>query len=274
MRFSAVPFEIGAFAVVLGLFATGCEQKPENPTPDTKPPVSTQASLDAIKAAASSPVRPARPAGSTSGGASALPGGHPPIEGGQSSAAPAKEPPLPAGHPPLNSPTAGGSGLGAPPLPATDDPKWDVPKDFVETPPANPMRRAQYKLPRAEGDPEDGEIIVNYFGPGQGGNLSANLDRWRGQFSNADGSALPADAAKTDTFEAGKLKVTLLDVSGRMSGSMMPGAQATSPKDNYRMLAAMVETAKGPWFFKCTGPQKTMEKHAESIRTMLKSVRE
>lgn len=274
MNCSSLKIGLGALTAALYLFATGCEQKSDKPAADNKPAISTQASLDAIKAAASSPARPPRPAGSTPGGTSALPPGHPPIEGGQSSAPATKEPPLPAGHPPLNSPTAGGSGLGAPPLPATDDPKWDVPKDFVETPPANPMRRAQYKLPRADGDAEDGEIIVNYFGPGQGGNLSANLDRWRGQFSNADGSPLAADAAKTDTFEAGKLKVTLLDVSGRMSGSMTPGAPASSPKDNYRMLAAMVETAKGPWFFKCTGPQKTMDKHAESIRTMLKSVRE
>lgn len=273
MKSSCLRIGLVALTATIYPYIAGCEQNPPKPSSENKSAPSTQANLDAIKAAASAPVRPTRPSGASTGG-SALPTGHPPIAGGQAVPVAPNDPPLPAGHPPLNPTAAGNTGIGAPPPPAAGDPKWDVPKDFVETPPANPMRRAQYTLPRAEGDAEDGEIIVNYFGPGQGGALAANLDRWRGQFTNPDGTPLAPDAAKTETFEAGKLKVTLLDVSGRMGPSTMTGAASGAPKDNFRMLAAMVETAKGPWFFKCTGPQKTMEKHAESIRTMLKSVRE
>src|SRR5580704_17071265 len=44
-----------------------------------------------------------------------------------------------------------------------------------------PMRLATYMV--APG----GECGVYYFGPGQGGSVQANLDRWIGQFLEADG---------------------------------------------------------------------------------------
>src|SRR5262245_10271326 len=49
-----------------------------------------------------------------------------------------------------------------PALVLTPQPGWIVEK------PANTMRKAQYSLPRAEGDSEDASLIVHYFG-GQGG---------------------------------------------------------------------------------------------------------
>ena len=39
-------------------------------------------------------------------------------------------------------------------------------------------------------------------------------------------------------------------------GRMMP---APDPEANYRMLAAIVESTKGSYFFKLTGPQETVE---------------
>src|SRR5215472_8552427 len=60
---------------------------------------------------------------------------------------------------------------------------------------ARPMRAATYMIPAAAGDQDNGECGVYYFGQGQGGSVQANLDRWIGQFQQADGK--PAkDAAK------------------------------------------------------------------------------
>ena len=50
------------------------------------------------------------------------------------------------------------------------------------------------------------------------------------------------------------------DVSGTyQSGGMGPMSQTVS-KPGYRMLGAIIDTKRGPWFFKLTGPVKTVEK--------------
>ena len=46
------------------------------------------------------------------------------------------------------------------------------------------MRRAQYRVPGSAGD---GEGVVYYFGPGQGGGPMENAHRWAGMFKQPDG---------------------------------------------------------------------------------------
>ncbi len=145
-----------------------------------------------------------------------------------------------------------------------------APSEWIEESPSSPMRRAQYRLPRAAGDAEDAELIVFHF-PGQGGSVQANMDRWVGQFSKEDGSAA-ADNAKISKRESGRLPLTILDVEGTYSPSGGPMMQRGSPKPNHRMLAAIVETSSGPWFFKLTGQKSTIEKWEESFLGFLDSV--
>ena len=195
---------------------------------------------------------------------------------------------LPPGHPPIGgaaAPTAGTSdasgATGAAGLPSSHPPvpgvttelKFDSPTDWKPTAVRSTMRKAQFVLPRAEGDAEDGEMILFYFGRTEGGSVADNLTRWRDMFKTADGAKIGDDAVKTETFEANGLKVTLLEVSGRYAPSAMPGSAPQQPRDNFRMLAAVVETPNGPWFFRGTGPVATMSAHAENMRKLLKSVR-
>ncbi|GMU83883.1 MAG: hypothetical protein AMXMBFR47_37530 [Planctomycetota bacterium] len=205
----------------------------------------------------------AAPAPAGGGGADALPPGHPPIDGGAAPApapAPAAGGALPPGHPPLG---------GAP-----AELKFDTPAGWTAQPPAAGMgRKAQYVISKVEGDPEDGEAVVFFFGTGQGGNVALNLDRWRGMFSGPDGAPLPAEAAKTETFEAGPMKITLLDVVGRYTPSSM-GRPQGGPKDNYRMLGAVIETPGGNWFVRATGPNATMEKNRAAMIEFLKSAKQ
>ncbi len=193
-----------------------------------------------------------------------LPPSHPSI--GPTSAAARPSGALPAGHPPA---------AGAAPAPSVvpGELQYAPPADWQPVPPRSTMRKAQFALPKADGDSDDGELIVFYFGPGEGGPTMANLDRWRGQFVDPSGRPLAPDAGQTESFEANGLKVTLLDVSGRYAPGAMPGMPAQGPKDDYRMLAAVVETASGPWFFKATGPQATIARHRDAIRKLLESCR-
>src|SRR6266496_3368784 len=55
--------------------------------------------------------------------------------------------------------------------------RFKVPESWTTEKPTSEMRVAQYKLPKADGDSEDGLLVVYYFGRGQGGSAQANIDR-------------------------------------------------------------------------------------------------
>lgn len=140
--------------------------------------------------------------------------------------------------------------------------------------PNNLMRKAQYRLAKLEEDSEDGEIIAFYFGENQGGSSAANLDRWIGLVKQPDGTP-SKDVADTKSWEQNGLKITRVDVTGNyVSDSMNRKGPVSYDKKNFRMIAAIVETAKGSVFFKAVGPAKTMAKWAASVESMLKTVQQ
>ena len=134
-----------------------------------------------------------------------------------------------------------------------------------------PMRLATYAVPRAAGDQDNGECGVYYFGPGQGGSVEANLDRWIGQFLEAGGKP-SKQAAKVDKRAVHGLKVTSVDVSGAYTGMGGPMAQSGAPKAGYRLLGAIVEGPQGSVFFKFTGPAKTVAQNQTAFDQMLASL--
>ena len=149
--------------------------------------------------------------------------------------------------------------------------KFAAPAEWLAETPASSMRKAQYRLPRAQGDPEDAELAVFFFG-GSGGPVQANIDRWIGQFQKADGS--PADdAAKTTRRESHGIALTLVDVSGTYNAASGPMLAEKRSKPNFRMIAAVAEAAGGPWFFKLTGPAATIAKWEREFQKFLDTIR-
>ena len=55
---------------------------------------------------------------------------------------------------------------------------YEAPAGWQKVDNPNPMRKATFKIPRAEGDPEDGEMSVSLAG----GTVDQNVQRWSGQF--------------------------------------------------------------------------------------------
>ena len=163
------------------------------------------------------------------------------------------------------------AGILAPPTAAQPALRYDPPAEWVEEPAPSPMRVAQYRLPRVPGDPEDGELVVFYFGGG-GGTVEANLERWIGQMEQPDGRPSFA-AASTTAFRAGGLAVTLLDVPGTYVAAVRPGAAERLDKPGFRLLAAVVESPVGPWFFKLTGPERTIARWDAAFGAFLRTVR-
>ena len=146
---------------------------------------------------------------------------------------------------------------------------WTVPASWIEEPPASSMRKAQYSLPAAPGDPEPGQCAVFYFGVGQGGDIQGNVDRWAAQFADAAGGH-PAPKVTEGTV-AGR-KVMKVTTEGTYTPSPMMGGDLT-PRPGQMLLGAIVEGPDSNWFFKCTGPKKTVQLHRKEFDALIDSVR-
>jgi hypothetical protein len=144
---------------------------------------------------------------------------------------------------------------------------WLDPPAFKRVPPSNPMRKAAYVVPRAAGDGEDGELTVFYFGPGQGGSIDANVDRWVKQFSDHK----PEDVKRADR-EANGLRQHTVELEAGTFSSGMPGGP-TKPKENWGLLGAIVEAPSGAYFFKLTGPSKTVKAARADFYKLLDSIK-
>ena len=148
--------------------------------------------------------------------------------------------------------------------------KFRVPAGWVEEERTSSMRVAQYRLPKVEGDTEDASLVLYYFGQGQGGSTTANIERWVSQIKQEDGSA-SKDKAKEEQLEANGLKVATVDISGTYVAETAPGSGTLHNKPGYRLRAAVVETPKGSYFVKLVGPEKTVAQWNESFLSYLRS---
>ncbi len=234
------------------MFLAGCDRSPP-PPPASSSNASTQPSASDVAAIQDMLRAEQRSAAAGAPGAG----------GGQ----------LPAGHPTL--PPDGAAPPGAAPAgaPAAGDLKYEAPAAWKREQPRSAMRKAQFTIPKSEGDAEDGEMILFFFGKGQGGGVTDNLARWRGMMSDSEGKPVADSAVTQESFDVDGLKVTAIDVRGRYAPSAMAGAPATGPKDDYRMFAAVIETPGGPWFFRGTGPDKTMSANRDAFLAMLRTVK-
>ena len=149
--------------------------------------------------------------------------------------------------------------------------RFEAPKEWTAQGTTSSMRVAQYALPRAAGDAEDAELIVYYFG-GSGGSVQANLDRWLGQMEQPDGRPSKA-VAKTSKLTPNALQMTVLEVSGRYFAELSPGTPARHNKPGFRMKAVVIETPRGPYFVKLTGPERTVARWETAFDGFLKSAR-
>jgi hypothetical protein len=178
-----------------------------------------------------------------------------------------------SGGPSSSAPQGAGSSTPSSPsskLAVTGEVNYKVPEGWTVEKPTSEMRVAQYKLPKAAGDGEDALLVVFYFGPGQGGTTQANIDRWVNQVKQPDGSS-SQDKARTETMTVNGLPVSTVDVKGTYSGGM---SQDSAPKDAnsiYRLRGAVIETPKGSYFVKLTGPEKTVNHWDQAFNDYIKS---
>ena len=144
--------------------------------------------------------------------------------------------------------------------------KFTVPAGWIEEERTSSMRVAQYRLPKAATDTEDASLVLYYFGQGQGGSTTANIERWVGQMKQAEGSS-----AKEEKLEVNGLRITTVDVAGTYVAETAPGSGTFLNKPGYRLRAAVVETPNGSYYVKLVGPDKTVTHWNDSFVSYVKS---
>ena len=127
----------------------------------------------------------------------------------------------------------------------------------------------EIQVPREENDNRDGRLTVM----GAGGSIDANIARWEGQFSQADGSPTKAKVTE-ETVE--NMKVTMVDISGvyveTMGGPFSGGKKVENPE--FRVLAAIIETPEsGNYFVKLIGPKATIGANQEAFGEVIKGIK-
>jgi len=146
--------------------------------------------------------------------------------------------------------------------------RWTAPAGWKAEGP-RPMRAATYSIAPVAGDSTGAECVVNFFGPGQGGGVDANIERWKGQVQGPDGKPAPA---KVEKRTVRGVPITIVDASGSYTG--MGGPMIASPKavPGYRLLGAIVEGPGGHVFFKLTGPSKAIAAQQKNFDQLLASI--
>ena len=134
------------------------------------------------------------------------------------------------------------------------------------------MREANYAFGPLEGEHDSATMAVFFFGTG-GGGIQDNIERWIGQIS-LPGGGDPHSTARREDFEAGGMKAHLVEVAGTYNASMGgPMSGQTVPKENYYMMAIVLEAPEGNLFFKLTGPVRTAKEMASAFRAAVENVR-
>jgi hypothetical protein len=167
---------------------------------------------------------------------------------------------LPAGHPPIGSATEVGETADPDPDDSTSL-EWTAPPRWHVAPNTNRMRLATYRVPRATGDAADAELSIAMAG----GSVDANADRWIGQFDPEGRSS-----AKRSVRKVGSLDVLVVEVQGSYSGGMAAEAPV---QPGWALLGAIVPMPGMPYFFKLTGPAKSVAAARGEFDAMIASLR-
>lgn len=141
----------------------------------------------------------------------------------------------------------------AKPVAATDEPlTYSVPAGW-EKQPNSEMRSASFLTP------DGGDMSVVQL-PGTAGDLTGNVNRWRGQVGLP-----PADA---DTIKKSVSMTTLDGAQGIALELYSPAGQPDKA-----MRVALVEKEGVTWFFKLAGTAKAVKAQAEAFKTFTTSVK-
>jgi hypothetical protein len=144
-----------------------------------------------------------------------------------------------------------------------------VPAGWTEKPSTSSMRAAQFQVPAPDGG--EAEVIVYYFGETGAGSVQANIDRWLSQFKQPDDKP-SSEVAKIEKAQFAGQDASVVSVSGRYVAAAMPGGQPVDKPDQ-SLVAAIVPSPKGPYYFRLVGSKAAVAAQEGSFRGALGSLK-
>ncbi len=151
--------------------------------------------------------------------------------------------------------------------------KAKAPAGWKRQDPSNKLRLFQFQVAKVDGDKEDAELVVFFFGKGGGGGIDENLKRWKGQFIAPEGKTIE-EVSKIEKYALGKsADIVCLDISGIYKYKNPPFSPTAKEerKENFRRFGVIFDSDDGPFFITLTGPAKTMAKNKASFDGWIKS---
>ena len=151
--------------------------------------------------------------------------------------------------------------------------KSAAPANWKAQKPSNKFRAYQFSVPKVDGDKEDAELVIFFFGKGSGGSNDDNIKRWKGFFIAPEGKSID-DVTKIGSFKLGKAaECAYVEISGTYKDKFPPFDPKAKEirKENYRLLGVILDCEGGPFFIKLTGPAKTVEKNKSAFEGWIKS---
>jgi hypothetical protein len=145
-----------------------------------------------------------------------------------------------------------------------------APAAWTMKPVTSNMRAADFVLSDKPG--AEAELVVTHFGAQGAGSIDENVDRWLGQIQQPDGKP-SRDVAKIEKTQFAGQDATVVSVAGRYVSGGMPGGSGPVDKPDQALLAAIVGSPSGPYYFKLVGAKSTVDANAAAFRTMLGSLK-
>lgn len=141
-----------------------------------------------------------------------------------------------------------------------------VPASWRAVPPETEKRLAQFRT--SDNAAKAAEVVVFYFGPGEGGSAEANIERWRGQFIGANHT--PVTPA-IERFKSHGMETTTAELRGTYARGIGVGPVGT-PKPDQTLLAAVLESPEGNLILQLFGDSATVARERDGFLAFVRSI--
>jgi hypothetical protein len=148
--------------------------------------------------------------------------------------------------------------------------KLNVPKEWQPTKPQSSIVEHEFIVKSGEG--EDAPV-ARVTMMAAGGDVKANIDRWKGQFTGGE-----AAAQKSEEKEVGQWTVHVVDLSGNfketMGGDPFSGGKVVD-RPNYAMTGLILVHPEGrKYFIKMTGPADLVKSARKDMVQMVDGLKD
>jgi hypothetical protein len=143
-----------------------------------------------------------------------------------------------------------------------------APPNWVPQHPSSSSRLAQFVAPGPDST-SDADVVVYFFGAGQGGDVDANLARWRDQFTTPAGGPAYESVVRDST---GAFPITIAEYRGTYRRGIGMGSP-DSVRTGEALVAAIAETPHGTLFLQLFGPEAGVARERDRFVGFVKGLR-